>query len=69
MVFISTSAVFLGRLRQDEEWDSWGPLQEAHITIVCGQARPLAEQVKVEQVCSLVGWGFEHQRQVEVLVQ
>ena len=37
--------------------------------MVCGQVRPFAEQVEVEQVCSLEEWGLAHHRQAEAKVQ
>ena len=36
--------------------------------MVCGQARPFAEHVEVEQVCTREEWDFAHHQQVEVLV-
>ena len=39
-----------------------------HAMMVCGQVRPFAEQVEVEQVCSLEEWGLAHHRQAEAKV-
>jgi hypothetical protein len=39
-----------------------------HAMMVCGQARPFAEHVDVEQVCSREEWGFAHHRQAGALV-
>src|ERR1700710_3275226 len=36
--------------------------------MVCGQVRPFAEHVEVEQVCSREEWDFAHHRQAEALV-
>ena len=64
---ISTSAAFVGRLAQDGEWESWGPAQVTQAMMVCGQARPFAEHVEVEQVCSREEWGLAHHLQAGAL--
>ena len=65
---ISSSIVLEGRLAQDGEWESWGPPHVTHAIMVCGQVRPFAEHVEVEQVCSREEWDFAHHRQAEALV-
>ena len=39
-----------------------------HAMMVCGQVRPFAEHVEVEQVCSLEEWDFAHHRQAGAFV-